>query len=71
MTKPKLGVPQLWFREGADTIRIVYPDGSVEMQNMWSDEGWMRSEYSESTQILAIEALKKDYFEFIDNLEDT
>lgn len=71
MKKPKLGVPQLWYHNRSDSLRIAYPDGQVEMDTLWEDFGWAYSLYTEATQELAVKYLKMDDFEFVDNLEDT
>lgn len=70
--KPKIGVPQLWYYPGQETgfdaVRIVYPDGSVEV-SMEVDQSWELSFLSEVNQKRAVAQLIDYGHEFVCNLE--
>lgn len=68
--KPKNGVPQLWYFNGSrDAVRIVNPDGSVEVY-MQTDVQWELSFLSGKNQKDAVANLV-DFggHEFVCNLE--
>lgn len=69
--KPKIGVPQLWYYPGHDglfeTIRISYPDGSVEVR--METDTWEHSCMSEANQKKAVDLLISYDHEFICNVE--
>lgn len=84
--KPKLGYPQLWYRQfpwyieegtkivskqDSDSLRIIYPDGTVEV---YMDEGpkskWEPSALTANTQTEAMSNARMSDLEFICNLEE-